>query len=66
MKLEQLSLDKFKKNEIQNLDKIMGGRRAADPETGCCDAPDCCTGTDCEDSYADDSDPCKELTFIQG
>lgn len=59
MKLESLSLDKFKKNEISNLRTINGGlRMAIEPETGCCDAPDCCTGSNCEDSYADDSDPC--------
>ncbi|MDL2141414.1 hypothetical protein QQY79_02690 [Flavobacterium tructae] len=45
---ESLSLDKFKKEELKNLSKIVGGN---DPnyETGCADAPDCCTGSDCAD-----------------
>lgn len=46
-KLESLTSKKFKK-----LQTIKGGKMATDPETGCVDNPDKCTGTDCEDTVS--------------
>lgn len=52
-KLESLSLEKFRNNEITSLVSIVGGKEC---DTGCSDAPDRCTddgdGTGCGDSEA--------------
>ncbi|WP_161595786.1 hypothetical protein [Flavobacterium pectinovorum] len=50
MKLESLGLEKFRKEELSNLAAIKGGTQVEPAyETGCADAPDCCTGADCSD-----------------
>jgi hypothetical protein len=48
MKLESLGLEKFRKNQLKDLETIVGGLMP-DYDTGCSDAPDCCTGSDCAD-----------------
>lgn len=53
MKFEKLDLKKFKKLDRNNQLMTIGGSNGCD--TGCSDAPDKCTGDECQDSVACES-----------